>query len=155
MDHILRSTSPTTSDFSESSESSVKISLSPHHSYPPSPCSKSTLIRPFPDLYVQIQVSSGMYLCHSRQEVLAARRYAKPRFRLEQRLGSAALAIRDQRKTQRRELRFSRASVLKDFCMKRGLKRAMKPRYTHDHSKLSTQIRMQTLVVEKPANVPC
>lgn len=125
MDHILRSTSPTTSEFSESLKSSVEISLSPHHSHAPSPCSHSTLIRPF-QARSRANPSIERHVLVSQQTRRAARRYAKRRLRLEQRLGSAALAIRDQRKAQRRELRFSIASVLKDSFMKRELKRAMK-----------------------------
>ena len=59
------------------------------------------------------------------QQTRQARRHAKRRFRLEQQVGPAGVAIRDQRKINRRQLSESMASLLKEACMKREMKRAM------------------------------
>ncbi|KAL8921562.1 MAG: hypothetical protein Q9172_003961 [Xanthocarpia lactea] len=117
MDHSFRSTSLTPSD------SSVDTILDPSHSCAPSHCSQS-LSRTLAET-----TSHSTRIVKRRssvaQQTRQAHRDAKRRFRLEQRLGPAGVAIRDQRKIKRRQLSESMASLLKEACMKRELKRAM------------------------------
>lgn len=56
----------------------------------------------------------------------AIRRYHRLRLRMEARFGPAEMALRDQRKIKRKQMKNLEAAHLKEACMKRELKRAKK-----------------------------